>query len=107
MNRMLASNKKKQFSPLLSKLFNFCLRLLFPFHKWLLHSITGKSEIERIISNRTLPYPFRLQQVKNSLQHSKSSDIWQALLNKDCADVNALIVNKKSIKNYYIKDQIQ
>jgi hypothetical protein len=46
-----------------------------PFQRIFMYLITGKSEFERIIANRTLPFPLRVHQIENSINFTSTKSI--------------------------------
>jgi len=46
-----------------------------PFQRIVMYFLTGKSEFERIIVNRTLPFPLRVHQIKNSINFTSSKNL--------------------------------
>jgi hypothetical protein len=46
-----------------------------PFQRILMYILTGKSQFERIIANRTLPFPFRVHQIENSINFTSSKSL--------------------------------
>ena len=50
-----------------------------PFQRIFMYLITGKSEFERIIVNRTLPFPLRVHQIENSINFTSTKSIDQEI----------------------------
>jgi len=48
---------------------------ILPFQRIIMYFLTGKSEIERIIANRTLPFPLRVHQIENSINFTSSKKL--------------------------------
>jgi hypothetical protein len=46
-----------------------------PFQRILMYILTGKSQFERIIANRTLPFPFRVHQIEKSIDFTSSKSL--------------------------------
>ncbi|UJR31875.1 hypothetical protein I4U23_019349 [Adineta vaga] len=61
-------------------------RLILPFQRIIMYFLTGKSELERIIANRSLPFPSRVYQIEHSINFTSSksldSEIEQAKLDQ-------------------------
>ncbi len=59
---------------------------VLPFQRLVMYFLTGKSELERIISNRVLPFPLRVHQIENSIEFTSTknldNDIEQAKIEK-------------------------
>jgi hypothetical protein len=45
---------------------------ILPFQHIIMYFLTGKSEIERIIANHSLPFPLRVHQIENSINFTSS-----------------------------------
>ena len=61
-------------------------QVFLPVRRFLMFFLTGRTELERILANRTLPYPTRVHQVENSIRFTASKsldgDIHQARVDK-------------------------
>lgn len=51
------------------------VRLILPVQRVVMYLLTGKPELERIIANRTLPFPQRVQQIDQALDFKASKPI--------------------------------
>ena len=62
------------------------LQWFLPFQRLFMYVLTGKSLLERIIANRTLPFPLRVYQIKYSIDFTSTknlkSEIEQMTINK-------------------------
>jgi adenylate kinase family enzyme len=52
-------------------------QFLLPIQRMVMYFITGKSELERIIANRTLPFSSRVHQIEKSIEFTSSKDLHQ------------------------------
>jgi len=52
---------------------------ILPFQHIVMYFLTGKSEIERIIANRSLPFPLRVHQIENSINFTSSKKLDDAI----------------------------
>ena len=50
-------------------------QLVLPIQRLVMLFITGKSELERIIANRTLPFPLRVHQIEKSIEFTPTKDL--------------------------------
>ncbi len=48
---------------------------LLPFQRLVMYFLTGKTEIERIIVNRSLPFALRVHQIENSIDFSSTKKL--------------------------------
>jgi len=50
-------------------------QIFLPLLRTFMYVVTGKSEFERIIANRTLPFPLRVHQIENSINFTSSKTL--------------------------------
>ncbi|CAF3828229.1 unnamed protein product [Adineta steineri] len=67
--------------------FHLVAQLFLPFQRIFMYFLTGKSELERIIANRTLPFASRVHQIEKSINYTTTKnldyDIEQVKLDKN------------------------
>jgi hypothetical protein len=48
---------------------------LLPVQRLIMYFITGKSELERIIANRALPFPLRVHQIEKAIEFTSTKNL--------------------------------
>ncbi|CAF0877906.1 unnamed protein product [Adineta ricciae] len=68
--------------------------LVLQFHRVIMYLLTGKSELERIIANRTLPFSSRVHQIENSVNFTLSNPLDAEIQQAKCDQKKSLVHDK-------------